>query len=97
MGWRVGESFRALDTADVRQSGVTPGAGGEITSILGAKISFLLERGGPGEGFIEAHSNMGQFGSNFAPDKAKETARRTLRDARIFPQTFPNDFLKKKK
>jgi hypothetical protein len=97
MGWRVGDSFRALDTADVRQAGITPGAGGEISSILGAKISFYLERGGPGSGFIEAHSDMGSFGANFARDKAKETARRTFRDARIFPQTFPNDFLKKKK
>jgi len=97
MGWRVGESFKALDTSDVRSTGVTPGSGGEITSILGAKISFFLERGGPGSGFIEAHSSMGSFGSNFAPDKSKETARRNFRDARIFPQTFPNDFLKKKK
>ena len=75
MGWRVGEPFKALDTSDVRSAGITPGAGGEVTSILGAN----------------------SFGSNFAPDKSKETARRTFRDARIFPQTFPGDFLQKKK
>jgi hypothetical protein len=97
MGWRVGDSFRALDTGEVRQAGITPGAGGEITSILGAKISFYLERGGPGSGFIQAHSNMSSFGANFAPDKAKESARRTFQDARIYPQTFPKDFLQKKK
>jgi len=96
MGWRVGDSFRALDTGDIRQSGITPGSGGEITSILGAKISFLVERG-KGEGYILAHSNMSSFGANFAPDKGKETARRSFQDARIFPQKFPNDFLQKKK
>src|SRR4051794_5036274 len=97
MGWRVGDSFRAMDTQDVKGSGMTPGAGGEVTSILGAKISFFVEQGGPGEGFIEAHANASTFSQNFAPDKGKETARRTSRDVRIHAKTFPDDFLKKKR
>lgn len=68
--------------------------GGEITSILGAKVSFVLERGGPGAGFIQAHSSLGDFSQNFAPDKAKETARRSFQDARIYPKEFPKDFVK---
>jgi hypothetical protein len=97
MGWRVGEPFRAMDTQDVKASGITPGAGGEVTSIMGAKISFFVEAGGPGEGFIEAHANASTFSQNFAPDKGKETARRTFRDVRIYPKTFPDDFLKKRR
>lgn len=96
MWWKPGDSFRALDTADVRTAGITPGAGGEVTSVLGAKVSFFVERGGPGEGFIQAHANLGSFSENFAPDKAKETARRSYQDSRIYPQEFPKDFLKKK-
>ncbi|HEX4962331.1 MAG TPA: hypothetical protein VF173_15955 [Thermoanaerobaculia bacterium] len=94
MGWRPGDPFRALSTQSVKRSGIVPGAGGEITSILGAKISFFVERGGPGAGFIEAHSSLNHFGENFAPDKSKETARRTFRDSRIYPKEFPKDFLK---
>ena len=96
MGWRPGDAFRALDTKSVREAGITPGAGGEVTSILGAKISFVVERGGPGSGFIQAHCNMSNFSENFAPDKAKETARRSFQDSRIYPQVFPKDFQAKK-
>jgi hypothetical protein len=97
MGWRVGDPFRAMDTQDVKSSGMTPGSGGEVTSIMGAKISFYVEAGGPGEGFLEGHCNASTFSQNFAPDKGKETARRTVKDARIHPKTFPDDFFKTKK
>ncbi|HVR06577.1 MAG TPA: hypothetical protein VMW75_00890 [Thermoanaerobaculia bacterium] len=70
-----------------------PGAGGAISSVVGAKISFLLERGSPGAGVIEAHCDLGTFGENFAPDKSKETARRSgPRNAAIYPKSFPADF-----
>jgi hypothetical protein len=94
MYWTPGVPFRALDTAAVRRSGIVPGSGGEVTSVLGAKVSFFVERGGPGSGFIQAHSSLNHFNENFALDKSKETARRTYKDSRIFPQEFPKDFLK---
>jgi hypothetical protein len=94
MGWMVGDSFRARDTQDVKGAGITPGSGGEITSILGAKVSFHVERGGPGSGFVEAHCHLGTFSKNFAPDRSKETARRTTTNLRIFPKKFPNDFVR---
>lgn len=94
MYWTPGVPFRALDTAAVRRAGIVPGSGGEVTSVLGAKVSFVLERGGPGAGFIKAHSSLNHFGENFALDKSKETARRTFQSSQIYPQEFPKDFLK---
>jgi hypothetical protein len=94
MDWKPGTSFRALDTAAVRRAGIVPGAGGEVTSVLGAKVSFFLERGGPGAGVIRAHCNLSHFSENFALDKSKETSRRSYQDSRIYPQEFPRDFLK---
>jgi hypothetical protein len=94
MSWMVGDSFRAKDTQDVKGAGIKPGSGGEITSILGAKVSFHVERGGPGSGFVQAHCNFGTFSTNFAPDRSKETARRTYTTLRIFPKKFPTDFLR---
>jgi hypothetical protein len=94
MGWRPGDSFRALSTQSVKRAGIVPGSGGEITSILGAKVSFVVERGGPGAGSIQAHSSLNEFSENFAHDKAKETARRSFQDARIYPKEFPKDFVK---
>jgi len=94
MDWKPGKSFRALDTKAVRGAGIVPGSGGEVTSVLGAKVSFFLERGGPGSGFIQGHCNLSEFNQNFAPDKAKETARRSFQDSRIYPRAFPKDFLK---
>jgi hypothetical protein len=95
MWWHPGDPFRALDTREVRQCRIVPGAGGAISSVVGAKISFLLERGSPGAGVIEAHCDLGTFAQNFAPDKSKETARRAgARNAGIYPQAFPNDFVR---
>jgi hypothetical protein len=88
----VGDSFRALDTQEIRNAGIRPGSGGEVASILGAKVSFHVERGGPGSGFVQAHCHLGTFSKNFAPDRSKETARRTITSLRIFPKKFPNDF-----
>ena len=79
----------------MRRAGIVPGSGGEVTSVLGAKVSFFLERGGPGTGVIRAHCNFSSFNSNFTLDKSKETARRSYQDSRIYPQEFPRDFLKK--
>ncbi|HEX4494221.1 MAG TPA: hypothetical protein VIE43_01010 [Thermoanaerobaculia bacterium] len=95
MDWKPGTPFRALDTAEVRRAGIVPGSGGEVTSVLGAKVSFYLDRGGPGAGFIQAHSNFSSFNANFALDKSKETVRRSYQDSRVYPQEFPRDFLKK--
>lgn len=92
MGWMAGDSFRARDTQEIKGAGITPGSAGEITSILGAKVSFLVERGGRGSGVVQAHCHLGTFSKNFAPDKSKETARRTVTSLRIFPKKFPNDF-----
>jgi hypothetical protein len=90
--WKRGDSFKALDTAAVKGAGIVPGAGGEVTSVLGTKISFFVERGGPGSGFIQAHADLGTFNQNFALDKSKETARRSFQDSRIYPRQFPKDF-----
>ncbi len=95
MGWRPGDSFKALSTQSVKHAGIVPGSGGEVTSILGAKVSFVLERGGADATLIQAHSSLTNFGENFAADKSKETARRSFRDARVYPKEFPKDFLKK--
>jgi len=93
MWWHTGDPFQALDTREVRKCQIVPGAGGAISSVVGAKISFLLERGSPGAGVIEAHCDLGTFGENFAPDKSKETARRSgPRNAAIYPKSFPADF-----
>ena len=94
MGWKPGDSFKALSTRAVKRAGIVPGSGGEVTSILGAKVSFLVERGGDDRTVILAHSSLTDFGENFALDKSKETARRTFRDARVYPKEFPKDFLK---
>ena len=92
MGWMIGDSFRARDTQDVRGAGIRPGSGGEITSILGAKVSFLIESAGPGSEILRGHCNLGTFAKNFAPDRSKDTARRTITSVRIFPKKFPADF-----
>lgn len=94
MGWMIGDSFRARDTQDVRGAGIRPGSGGEITSILGAKVSFHIETAGPGSAVLRAHCNLGTFSKNFSPDRSKDTARRTWTSAGIFPKKFPNDFLR---
>jgi len=93
MGWMVGDPFRARDTQEIKGAGIAPGSPGAITSILGAKVSFRVDRGGPGSGFILAHCHIGTFTRNFAPDRSKETARRTVTSLRIFPKKFPNDFV----
>lgn len=92
MGWMMGDAFRARDTQEVKGAGITPGSAGEITSILGAKVSFYVEKSGPGSGFILAHCPFGTFSQNFAPDRSKDTARRTTTSVRVFPKKFPNDF-----
>jgi hypothetical protein len=94
MSWMVGDSFRARDTQDVKGAGITPGSAGEVASVLGAKVSFYVEKAGPGSGFIQAHCHLGTFSKNFTPDRSKDTARRTITGLRIFPKKFPNDFLR---
>ena len=88
--WRVGDTFRALDTKDIRDCHIVPGASGRIEGIIGAKISFHLEKSHPKQGFTEGWAAVGDFGRNFAPDKSSESNRRQTTTSSLYPAQFPD-------
>ena len=92
MQWRIGDTFRALDTKDVRDCNIVPGAAGRIEGILGARISFHLGQSHPKQGFTEGCATLGDFDINFAPDKSAESNRRQKSTSALYPVQFPDDW-----
>ena len=92
MIWRIGETFRALDTQDVRDCNIVPGTAGRIEGIIGAKISFHLEKSHPKQGFTEGSASLGDFSKNFEPDKSTESNRRQKLTSALYPTQFPDEW-----
>lgn len=92
MQWRIGDTFRALDTKDVRDSNIVPGASGRIEGIIGAQISFHIENSHPKQGFTEGCATVGDFNRNFAPDGAKASNRRQTTTSGLYQNQFPDDW-----
>lgn len=92
MNWRIGETFRALDTKDIRDCHITPGTPGRIEGIIGSRVSFFLEPGHPKQGFTVGNANVGDFNKNFSRDKAKDSNRRQRVTSNVYPNAFPTDW-----
>lgn len=94
MTWRIGDTFRALDTKDIRDSNIVPDTPGRIEGMIGSKVSFFLEKGHPKQGYTVGNASLGDFNKNFARDKAKESSRRQLETSNLYPNSFPTDWRK---
>ena len=92
MSWKIGDTFRALDTSEILASNIVPGTPGRIEGINGAKISFHIEKSHPKQGFTEGNASVGDFSRNFAPDKSKESSRRQHVTSNIYPTEFPTEW-----
>lgn len=92
MNWQIGDTFRALDTKDVRDSNIVPGTPGRIEGIIGSKVSFYLEPKNPKQGYTMGNAALGDFNKNFARDKAKESNRRQRETSNIYPNAFPSEW-----
>lgn len=70
MYWNAGDPFRPKIplTVLLKNTGINENARGWITFVDAKGISFYLDRGTPGAGWIEARTEPGIFGANFVPD-----------------------------
>ncbi len=89
MNWRIGDTFRARDTKDVRDCNILPGTPGRIEGVIGAQISFHMEKSGPKQGYTIGHASLGDFNLNFAMDKGKESNRRQKETSGMYANAFP--------
>ncbi len=92
MNWKLGDTFRARDTKDVRDCNIVPGTAGRIEGVNGAQLSFHIEMSHPKQGFEQGHASLGDFSRNFAIDKAKESTRRQRETSGLYPNSFPADW-----
>ncbi len=92
MNWRIGDTFRARDTGDVRDCSILPGTPGRIEGMIGGQISFYLEKSGPKQGYATGHASLGDFNHNFAWDKGKESKRREKETSNLYANSFPSDW-----
>jgi hypothetical protein len=70
MYWQPGDPFYPLRplTVSVKKCGIAEDARGVVTFVDTAAVSFYLERGIPGAGFIEARCPLALFAANFGKD-----------------------------
>lgn len=92
MNWRIGDTFRALDTKDIRDSQIVPGTPGRIEGIIGSMVSFYLEPKSPKQSYTLGSAALGDFNKNFARDKSKESTRRQRETSSLYPNTFPGEW-----
>ena len=92
MNWRIGDTFRARATKDIKDCHILPGTPGRIEGVNGAQISFHLEKSTPQQGFTTGHASVGDFNLNFSWDKGKESCRRQKETSNLYAQAFPWDW-----
>lgn len=93
MIWNSGDCFRPKFplTQTLRSVGVTEHGTGVVTFVDALRISFYLERGLPGMGYLEAQCTLELFGANFTPDPMRPHSPAyvaTKHFAKVFPDAF---------
>jgi hypothetical protein len=73
--------------------GVTEQGTGVVTFVDPLRISFYLERGLSGMGYLEAQCTLELFGINFMPDPLRPHSPAYI-SSRHFPKAFPDAFLR---
>jgi hypothetical protein len=93
MYWNPGDPFKPQEplTATARNARITSFARGWVTVADSRNISFYLDRGIPGSGWIEAQTDLATFGVNFVPDHTTPPNKAYAR-SQHYLKLFPRDF-----
>lgn len=95
MIWNSGDCFQPKLplTQTLRSVGVTEHGRGVVTFVDLRRISFYLERGLAGMGYLEAQCTLELFGINFMPDPLRPHSSAYVA-SKHFPKIFPDAFLR---
>jgi len=93
MIWNAGDPFRPKLplTQTLRSAGISEHGTGVVTFVDPLRISFYLERGLPGMGYLEAQCALDVFGVNFLPDPLRPHSpayQASKHFAKVFPDAF---------
>jgi hypothetical protein len=94
MYWNPGDPFKPKEplTITVRNARITSFAHGWVTFNDGLNVSFYLDRGSPGSGWIEAQTDLATFGANFVRNPIGPNNRAYVASQHV-KKIFPKDFL----
>jgi len=94
MVWNAGDCFRPKIplTQTLRSAGITEHGTGVVTCVDPFRVSFYLEHGLPGMGYLEAQCSLDLFGMNFLPDPLRPNSP-AYRTSKHFPKAFPEAFV----
>ncbi len=93
MYWNLGDPFKPQEplTVTARNARITSLARGWVTFVDSRNISFYLDRGIPGSGWIEAQTDRGTFAANFLRDYSTPNNNGYAR-SKHYQKIFPQDF-----
>jgi hypothetical protein len=90
--WKPGEVFIPRDTTLIKNCGIDPSRGrGHVTYVADGFISFYLDRGPSGAGWIEARCSLETFGLNFLHLPVREISKAYI-TSRHFTKLFPANY-----
>lgn len=94
MYWKPGDPFKPKEpvTVTARNARLASTARGWVAFVDATNISFYLDRGIPGSGWIEAETDLATFAANFLPDHSTPNNPAYAR-SQHYKKMFPRDIV----